>query len=59
MFAKSVTRMAARVGGGGGGVMPAVTCQRDFSGNGAPAKRVLVSGAAGQIAYSIVYRIAR
>jgi hypothetical protein len=34
--------------------------QRGFAGdNGMPAKRVLVSGAAGQIAYSIVYRIAR
>jgi hypothetical protein len=38
--------------------MPAVQ-SRDFSGMDAPAKRVLVSGAAGQIAYSIVYRIAR
>merc|ERR1719183_1393211 len=39
-------------------VNPALAQQRNFSGNGQPPKRVLVSGAAGQIAYSIVYRIA-
>jgi len=39
-------------------VNPAIAQQRSFSCNGEPPKRVLVSGAAGQIAYSIVYRIA-
>merc|ERR1719183_578320 len=39
-------------------VNPALAQQRSFASNGEPPKRVLVSGAAGQIAYSIVYRIA-
>jgi len=39
-------------------INPAIA-QRNFAGNGEPPKRVLVSGAAGQIAYSIVYRIQR
>merc|ERR1719183_3275080 len=39
-------------------VNPAIAQQRSFACNGEPPKRVLVSGAAGQIAYSIVYRIA-